>query len=180
MNIYTRRGDDGTSGLIGGRRLPKSDPVFEALGALDELNSSLGVARAQGLSPSVVAVVAEAQAVLLAVGAEIAAPPEDRARYQADLAAETAGLEASIDALTADLPALRRFVLPGGTPAGASLHHARSVCRRAERAVVHWAQDQSVRPETVAYLNRLSDWLFTAARWTNRDQGVGDVEWEPR
>lgn len=180
MKIYTRHGDDGTSGLIGGRRAAKDDAVFAALGDLDELNSSLGVARAQHLPAEVVSVVAEAQALLLSIGAEVASPPEDRQRYQVDLSADTVALEHSIDRMTADLPELTRFVLPGGTPAGAALHHARSVCRRAERSLVHWSLVQSVRPELVAYLNRLSDWLFTAARWTNREQGAADMEWEPR
>ncbi|MBS1709127.1 MAG: cob(I)yrinic acid a,c-diamide adenosyltransferase [Armatimonadetes bacterium] len=180
MKIYTRQGDDGTTGLIGGIRTSKAAAVTQALGDLDELNSVLGLSRAHHLPQPVLTVVAETQAVLLSVGAELAAPEHDRNRYETDLAAETLALEHSIDALDADLPELRRFVLPGGSPAGAALHHGRAVCRRAERSLVNLSGHQSVRPQVVAYINRLSDWLFTAARWTNRDAGLADVEWEPR
>ncbi len=180
MKIYTKRGDDGTSGLIGGRRESKASVTMNALGDLDELNSTVGLARSHRLGQPVVSVLAEAQAVLLSIGAEIAAPESEAARYQIDLERETRAVEASIDALDEDLPALKRFVLPGGSPAGAALHHARSVCRRAERSVVSLAEERSVRPQVLAYLNRLSDWLFTSARWTNREEGFADAEWEPR
>jgi cob(I)alamin adenosyltransferase len=182
MKIYTKTGDDGQTGLFGGERTSKSDARVEAYGSVDETNACLGVARAAGLAPDVDAVLARIQAQLFVLGAELATPPGHRARLRMPLlAAEDAALlEADIDRLEADLPALTSFVLPAGTPAASALHHARTVCRRAERAVVGVALSAALRPELVIYLNRLSDLLFVMARHQNHAAGVPDVAWMPR
>lgn len=175
MRIYTRTGDDGTTGLIGGGRVAKDDPLIAALGALDEANALIGVARATGAGELALPL-AEIQGWLLTLGAELATPPEGTPRALVSAVAVTA-LEEDIDRMTAELPPLRAFILPGGCPTSAALHHARAVVRRAEALVVALSGQRSVRSESSAYLNRLSDWLFTAARLANHRLGVADVEW---
>jgi cob(I)alamin adenosyltransferase len=180
VKIYTRTGDAGETSLFDGTRVPKDDLRVRAYGEVDELNAAIGAAAVHASHPDVRAALAAVGRDLFAVGGQLANPlrrsPKKVARSELP-AARIEQIEASIDALEADLPALKRFILPGGGPAGAALHLARAVCRRAERAVVALAREDGVAPEVLAYLNRLSDWLFTAARVENRRAGIPEVEW---
>ncbi|HKJ93228.1 MAG TPA: cob(I)yrinic acid a,c-diamide adenosyltransferase [Longimicrobiales bacterium] len=178
MKIYTRTGDQGETGLFGGGRVSKAHVRVEAYGAVDEMNALLGWA-ATRLGDAPVERLRAVQADLFAIGAHLATPGAgDRKRPALPpLPAGVEALEAWIDEMDADLPELRSFILPGGSPAAAALHVARTVCRRAERAVVALAAADPVEPGILVYLNRLSDLLFTLAREANRVAGVADVEW---
>jgi len=173
--IYTRTGDDGTTGLGDGTRFAKDDPRVEAFGAIDELNSFLGLLRAQELPPSIQAMLTTVQHELFDLGGELCVP--DRAVLQD---AQVARLEKSLDELNAPLAPLKEFVLPGGTNVAALAHVARAVCRRAERRLATLARQRSVNPVSVRYLNRLSDLLFVLARSLNAQSGLPDVQWEPK
>lgn len=191
--IYTRTGDDGTTGLTGGERRLKHDPRIEALGAVDEANAAIGLARlhtageADGLR-GVDAILARVQNDLFDLGADLSTPQPDA--EDADepeafealriVSAQVSRLEADIDAFNAALAPLRSFVLPGGTPASAALHLARTICRRAERQAFALAahEPDGVSPVLLRYLNRLSDLLFVLARVAN-DHGRRDVLWRP-
>lgn len=179
MRIYTKGGDTGQTGLFGGARVPKSDPRVSAYGEVDELNAVLGVARTLALPESVARRLDAVQHQLFTLGSELATPEPEKARMKLPTTQEAwiAALEQEIDAVDAEVPELRQFILPGGTPAAAQLHLGRTVCRRAERAVVALAQHQSVPAPVVTYLNRLSDYLFMAARLANHRAGVPDVAW---
>ncbi len=179
MKIYTRTGDDGTSGLFGGPRVRKNSPRLEAFGTLDELNALLGVARAQGLSSDFDRLLTRVQNELFDLGAELASPAPAAMGTDTVGPAHVAALEAEIDRYDAQLPPLKTFILPGGTTAAAALHLARTVCRRAERCVLTLADapQEQVSPRVVIYLNRLSDWLFVLARAANAQAGVADVNW---
>ncbi|GAB4128323.1 MAG: cob(I)yrinic acid a,c-diamide adenosyltransferase [Fimbriimonadaceae bacterium] len=177
MRIYTRTGDAGETGLIGGERVRKDAHVIQVVGELDELNACLGVALAAGLPAPVAQVLGEVQSRLFDIGAEIAAPIGHRFYQEADLNGAVEHFEAQMDALEVNLEPLRNFILPGGALSSAHLHHARTVARRAERAMVSLSQDQEVRSIIIRYLNRLSDYLFMAARYANHDQGIDDVPW---
>jgi cob(I)alamin adenosyltransferase len=181
MKIYTRTGDDGTTGLLGRARVPKHDARVEAYGSVDELNAALGAARALDEEAWVGDELDVIQARLFALGAELAAtnsaPLASIQRIGDDDVTE---LENLIDRLEADLPALRNFILPGGSELGAALHLARTVCRRAERRVVTLQAEAAVEPRLVRYLNRLADLLFVMARWCNRRAGVAEQEWKGR
>lgn len=183
MKLYTRRGDRGETDLVGAGRVPKDHPRVDAYGAVDELNAALGAAAAQSGHADVRALVETIQRELFALGAYLATP-EERHRAPAGIRAPdeeaVAALEASIDAFEGELEPLQRFVLPGGTPAAALFHVARTVCRRAERRVVALDRTENLEPTAVRYLNRLSDLLFVLARLENRRAGVRDVEWEGR
>ena len=182
MKIYTKTGDDGETGLFGGERVKKNDARVDAYGSVDETNAVLGVARAAGLSATLDALLERIQAQLFVLGAELATPAAHRPRLKLPLlgSAEVQQLEAAIDRLEADLPALQTFVLPAGSPGASALHHARTVCRRAERAVVGVQESAELRAELIIYLNRLSDLLFVMARHQNQTAGVPDVAWSPR
>lgn len=176
--IYTRTGDAGETGLIGGHRVPKDHPRVEAYGALDELNSALGAVRAVLTDAEVGEVLIRAQHDLFALSAEIAAPGSGPP--VAPVApAQVDALERIIDRLSTGLPPLRAFILPGGNAAGSLLHLARAVARRAERRVVALARAEPLNPEIVRYLNRLSDLLFVLARVVNQRAGAAEVEWHP-
>jgi cob(I)alamin adenosyltransferase len=182
VKIYTKTGDAGETGLFGGPRVRKSDHRVEAYGEVDELNAALGVVRAQVEDPELERHLARIQDELFCVGAELATPHGARAR-SAIPPVEPAWLErleAAIDAWEAELPPLRQFVLPGGTRTAAALHLARCVCRRAERRVVALAAEAEIAPATLAYLNRLSDLLFVAARIANHRAGRAETPWVPR
>ncbi len=181
MKIYTKTGDDGTTGLYGGARIKKASSRVDAYGTVDELNAILGVARALGLSKQAEAVLAEVQVDLFTLGAELATVPgkEEKLPMKLLTMAQSEHLERAIDQAEEGLPALQNFVLPGGSTQAAHLHHARTVCRRAERVVLG-IDDASPRSEIVIYLNRLSDLLFTLARRENHERGVADVPWAPR
>ncbi|HSO41147.1 MAG TPA: cob(I)yrinic acid a,c-diamide adenosyltransferase [Labilithrix sp.] len=181
MTIYTKTGDDGTTGLFGGARVKKASSRVEAYGTVDELNATLGVARATKLDPFAEGVLAQVQVDLFTLGAELACVPGKEEKLSMRLVDEgdAARLEHAIDDAEKELPPLTSFVLPGGSAQAAALHFSRTVCRRAERAVL--AVDDSVpRTEVVIYLNRLSDLLFTLARHANLKANVADVPWAPR
>ena len=178
MKIYTRAGDDGTTGTLGPGRLPKSDARIEAYGSVDELNATLGMARAADTHGWITHELEPVQRQLFQLGAELATTDPamlPSLRRVAD--AEVTALEALIDRLEAELTPLRSFVLPAGGPLAAQLHVARTVCRREERRVVALAGQAPVEPRLTRYLNRLGDLLFVMARWCNQRAGVGDVEW---
>lgn len=186
MKIYTRTGDDGTTGLFGGARVSKGSLRVEAYGTLDEANAVLGRARA-ALEGAQVAqidpVLAACQVDLFTLGAEIATLPghEEKLTRHMKLLSDAAGgrLERAIDAAEVGLAPLTSFVLPGGSRAAAELHVARCVTRRAERLLVELAAEEPVRREIIVYVNRLGDLLFTLARKANHLVGVDDVPWAP-
>jgi len=182
MKIYTRTGDDGTTSLYGGRRLSKGDLRVWAYGTVDEANSVIGVARAQGLPAEVDAVLEGVQRDLFVLGAELASGHNAEAKLNMELIGhdDVEKLEKAIDASEQGLEPLKTFILPGGCVSAALLHVARTTVRRAERELVQLAGESNVRPELVAYANRLSDLLFVLARHTNHAQGTADVPWEPR
>lgn len=178
MKIYTKKGDAGDTGLFGGGRVPKSDPRVAAYGEVDELNAWIGVARAWCQEDEVQEALDEVQRDLFAVGAILATPnPERRKGGKFELPADRVeALERRIDGWQRDLPPLEAFIVPGGGRAGALLHAARTVCRRAERAVVGLEAEDL--PDTLLpYLNRLSDWLFVCARRVNLGEGVAETTW---
>ena len=180
MRIYTKTGDAGETGLFGGGRVPKSDARVAAYGEVDELNALLGVTLAVVGDPDIAELLRVVQPDLFVLGAHLATPATTRGKRPAlpplpeDRVAE---FERRIDAAESELPALDAFVMPGGSPGGAALHHARTVCRRAERAVVGLAAGQSVDPAIIVYLNRLSDLLFMLARLENHRAGRAEHKW---
>ena len=179
VKIYTKTGDSGETSLFDNSRVLKSDARVDAYGEVDELNATLGAARAGGVDDDLAAVLEQIQKDLFAVGARLADPSAriaDRVTKAAVTDADILRLEHTIDRLETELPPLRRFILPGGSPAGAALHLARTVCRRAERRVVGLGGAQ-VEPAVVMYLNRLSDLLFVMARAVNHRTGSSETEW---
>ena len=180
--VTTRTGDDGTTALGGGQRLPKDALRIEAYGTVDELNSAIGVALAADPAPAVATVLARIQNELFHLGSDLCVLEADKASRPVPRIEErhVAALEADVEAMQATLPPLANFVLPGGAPAAAHLHVARTVCRRAERLVVRLAREEAVGPWTVPYLNRLSDLLFVAARAENRAKGREGATWDSR
>ena len=179
--IYTRTGDAGTSALGTGERRSKADLRFAAIGTVDEANAAVGLARlhTRAAPADIDAMLARIQNDLFDLGADLAAPesPTGRPRLRTS-AAQVARLEAEIDALNAGLAPLTSFVLPGGSAASAALHLCRTVVRRAERLMVELASRETVTAEALRYVNRLSDFLFVAARYLN-DRGAADVLWVP-
>lgn len=179
MKIYTRTGDGGQTGLFDGTRVPKSDPRVSAYGEVDELNAWLGLVAAQSDDDQLRGMLEQMQRDLFALGARLADPSHriaSRVTKAAVTAEDIARLEQWIDTLESELPPLRRFILAGGSPAGAALHVARTVCRRAERTMVSLG-DEAFEPELLIYVNRLSDLLFVMARAANRRAGVPELEW---
>ena len=171
--IYTRTGDDGTTGLGDGERVDKDDPRIEAIGAVDELNSTIGLLLSGDVPGSMRLTLTDIQHRLFDIGGELSMPGHNT--LQPD---RVEALEQTLDALNSDLPALKEFILPGGTPAAATCHLARAICRRAERRVRRLARTAAVNPATLKYLNRLSDLLFVMARQLNKQAGHSDVFWE--
>jgi len=183
--IYTRTGDDGTTGLGAGNRRPKFDLRIEAIGTVDEANAAIGLARVHtgDAFPEIDAVLGRIQNDLFDLGADLATPEADRKLNHEPLriaASQVARLEGEMDRLNENLQPLRSFVLPGGSPAAAALHLARTVARRAERVMVELSRKpgEHVNLEALKYVNRLSDFLFVAARTVN-DNGKADVLWVP-
>jgi cob(I)alamin adenosyltransferase len=186
--VYTRQGDTGETALVGGQRVPKDGTRIEAYGTVDELNSFLGAARAT-VTPLAVeeprlavlaAILLRVQHELFNLGSILATIPEDiHPRQPRVTDAEIAQLEAEMDLMNEDMPALRSFVLPGASGLDAELHIGRTVCRRAERIVVALSRAESVPPETIRYLNRLSDALFVWSRWAGHISGAHETLWEP-
>ena len=183
--IYTRTGDDGTTGLGSGQRRPKYDPRVSAYGTVDEANAAIGLARTQLLAthPEVDAILARVQNDLFDLGADLATPDTgEKLPYEPlrIVAAQVKRIESEIDGLNRGLETLRSFVLPGGSPGAAALHVARTVARRAERLIVELShqEGEKVSAEAIQYINRVSDLLFVAARVVN-DNGKADVLWVP-
>lgn len=181
MRIYTKTGDDGTTGLFGGGRVPKDDPRVEAYGDVDELNAYLGFARAIEQMPRLDEVILPIQRDLFGIGALLATPDHAKMRDQLAKARiddkRIEALERAIDDAESEVEPLRAFIVPGGTPKAAALHVARTICRRAERRVVALQAVVDIPPLVVIYLNRLSDLLFVLARVATRRANAGEVTW---
>lgn len=183
MKLYTRRGDGGQTDLFGGARVSKDDARVEAYGAVDELNSVVGLAAAASGHDDLKQACRRIQGELFDLGAHLATPDAGHRKKHsvpAPSEADVTELEACIDRLEAELEPLATFVLPGGTLAAAAFHQARTVCRRAERATVALSHDADVDPLALRYLNRLSDLLFVVARVENRRADQPDVPWSGR
>ncbi len=180
--IYTKTGDDGTTGLGGGQRVPKDALRIETFGTVDELNAQIGVALAGGLEPTIAAELTRVQHELFHLGSDLCILEEDKAKMPVPRieGPHVAALEASMDRMTAVLGPLTNFILPGGSTGAAQLHVARTVCRRVERLAVALAREEQIGAHVVAYLNRLSDTLFVMSRWENRHRGVPDITWNSR
>ena len=181
VKIYTKTGDDGTTGLFGGGRVKKASARVDAYGTVDELNAVVGMARTTGLEAETDAVLEHVQVDLFTLGAELACVPGREGKLSMHLidGEDAARLERAVDAAETHLAPLTNFVLPGGTAQAAHLHFARTVCRRAERLVLA-LDDAPARGDIVIYLNRLSDLLFVLARRANVEAKVPDVLWAPR
>lgn len=179
MKIYTKTGDHGETGLFDGTRVSKADARVDAYGEVDEVNSAIGLARAHCADAGIAAVLVALQRDLHAVGAVLADPRHQiagRVTKAAMTDADARRLEETIDRFEGELPPLRRFILPGGTPVAAALHLARTICRRAERRIVALDLEPADEP-VLAYMNRLSDLLFVLARAVNHRAGVAETEW---
>ena len=181
MKIYTKTGDAGQTGLFGGGRASKDDPRVEAYGDVDELNAVLGFARAAEMMPRIDEVLVPIQRDLFSIGALLSTPDlkkmhDHLAKAQVD-EGRIQELERAIDACDKELEPLKAFIVPGGTPKAAALHVARTVCRRAERRVIHLQREVEIPQIVIVYLNRLSDLLFTLARVANTRAGAGEVTW---
>jgi cob(I)alamin adenosyltransferase len=172
--IYTRTGDDGTTDLIGRQRVPKDSPLIEAIGTLDELNAHLGIVRSYPLPDQVDSVLQVVQEQLFLIGAEIATPAETENRTATIGEEAVRNLEGLIDSYESSLTPLKKFILPGGAPAGAHLHLARAVTRRIERQCVALFRSGRVNPEILRFLNRLSDLCFVLARYVNCRQSISE------
>jgi cob(I)alamin adenosyltransferase len=186
--IYTKGGDKGETALAGGQRVPKDSLRIEAYGTVDELNAFIGLASVTcgeetanaGLLGKLGHILRRIQHELFNLGSQLSTFPKDLHPKQAHItSAEIEQLEREIDAMNAELPSLRSFVLPGGTRLNAELHAARTICRRAERLTVALARVEDTPPEVIRYLNRLSDALFVWSRWASHVMGVQEVLWEP-
>jgi len=183
MKIYTKRGDTGETDLLGGPRVAKDHARVEAYGAVDELNAVLGVCAAQTRQADFQQLLAKLQGWMFDLGAYLASPDaarREKGRVPEPREADVTALEKAIDGFEAELAPLRRFILPGGTPAAASFHVARTVCRRAERCAVALHHEEPLEGAALRLLNRFSDLLFVMARVENRRAGVADVEWPGR
>lgn len=180
--VYTRTGDDGSTGLGTGARVPKTDLRIAAYGAVDELNSHVGTILALPVADAIRDPLRRIQNELFHVGADLCVPDADKARCPTPTVDDrhVAALEQLMDQLSERLEPLQNFVLPGGTPAAAALHIARAVCRRAERDLLALAARETVSPVVVHYLNRLSDTLFVMARYDNKVAGVPEPIWDSR
>jgi cob(I)alamin adenosyltransferase len=179
VKIYTRTGDRGETGLFDGTRVRKSDPRIGAYGEVDELGAWIGFAAAAGIDDQIAGMLQQIQRDLFAVGARLADPSHriaQRVTKAAITPADVSRLEEWIDLLESGLPSLRRFILAGGATSGAALHVCRTVCRRAERAIVA-LEPHDFEPEVLIYINRLSDLLFVMARSVNRRAGAAEIEW---
>ncbi|MSR73990.1 MAG: cob(I)yrinic acid a,c-diamide adenosyltransferase [Planctomycetes bacterium] len=183
MSIATRTGDDGNTGLFGGRRVAKDDLRIEAYGSVDELNACIGDVRALRPDADTDALLERIQSELFALGAELATPRENNpaaARVQPFSNANLDALDADLRRIEDSLPCLTNFILPGGSALAARLHFARTICRRVERNVVTLARSERIAATVVRYLNRLSDFLFLLARHANVSSGVAEITWRQR
>lgn len=179
MKVYTKRGDKGNTSLFGGTRVGKSSPRIKAYGTVDELNSLIGVAASHGVTDHGEQLIKKVQEDLFVLGSDLATPPDYKERI--DRLGEDAVdfLEKAIDEMEEELDPLKNFILPGGSKQGATLHYARTVCRRAERSVVACAEKEDISEIPVKYLNRLSDFLFVLGRYENKQAGISEDVWKP-
>jgi cob(I)alamin adenosyltransferase len=181
MKIYTKKGDTGTTGLIGGTRVSKSSLRIESYGTIDELNSYIGVVRDQSIYQKYSTQLIEIQDRLFTIGSSLASDPEKSNMKIPDLhESDIQLLESWMDEMDAGLPEMRFFVLPGGHPAVSFCHVARCVCRRAERIIVDLSQNEFVAPLVISYMNRLSDYLFVLSRQLAKDTNAQEQPWKPR
>lgn len=180
FRIYTKTGDKGDTSLFGGKRLPKSHLRIETYGTVDELNSFIGVVRDSTGDEGIRAMLKDIQDRLFTLGANLASDPEKPLATPDILDSDIEALEKAIDTMTADLPPLKNFILPGGHTTVSFCHVARCVCRRAERLAVALMHEEPVDEQIIRYLNRLSDYLFVLARQLSQNLGVEEVIWQPR
>jgi len=181
MKIYTKKGDAGTTGLIGGTRLPKHHIRIESYGTVDELNSHIGMLRDIVTDAAITPVLLEIQDRLFTIGSQLAADPvKSKMELPQLFEADITYLEKAIDQMDEGLPPMKFFVLPGGHPTVSHCHIARCVCRRAERLVTHLSENEPVNPMIMAYMNRLSDYLFMLSRKLSHDLGAEESPWKPR
>lgn len=181
FRIYTKTGDDGTTGLYGGTRISKDDIRIETYGTIDELNSYIGLIRDQEINEAYKAVLFEIQDRLFTIGAILAMDPAKKNLSVPELVeTDVHLLESAIDQMDEQLPEMKSFVLPGGHTSVSYIHIARCVCRRAERLAVHLHRNSSIEPLIIRYLNRLSDYLFTLARMVAKDLNAIETPWKPR
>ncbi len=182
MKIYTRTGDKGETGLLGGTRVPKNDPRIEAYGTIDELNSHMGMLRDLA-APHHAALITRIQSTLFAIGSRLASnSAEEAAKFHVPHVTDRdiLELENTMDSMDAELEPMRNFILPGGHPAISQAHICRTVCRRAERRIVELSAQTALSEEMIRYMNRLSDLLFVMARHLGLSHGVKDIPWKPR
>ncbi|GAA0876761.1 cob(I)yrinic acid a,c-diamide adenosyltransferase [Wandonia haliotis] len=180
MKVYTRKGDKGETSLIGGRRVPKYALRIETYGTVDELNSHIGLIRDQDLNDDHVTVLLEIQDRLFTIGAILASDPSSKMKIPELHDADIAYLEESIDKMDAELEPMRSFVLPGGNTTVSFCHIARCVCRRSERLVIELSHSEEIDEKVIAYLNRLSDYLFVLSRKLTSETGATEIPWTPR
>lgn len=178
MKIYTKTGDNGETGLFGGRRVSKDSLRIEAYGTIDEANSFIGLAAAFGASDKTKEITGWMQDLLFVAGAELASPDADSSKVPHIREDDIRKAESYIDELSSGLGELKNFILPGGTKAASALHLARAICRRAERQIVALRKGEKVSPDLLIFVNRLSDLLFVLARFENASAGVKDVDWK--
>lgn len=179
MKIYTKSGDKGDTSLFGGQRVPKDALRIEAYGTVDELNSVLGIVRADGVGGRLDEILGTLQDELFVLGADLATPRSLQRKTLKRIGKKEAEfIEATIDALEKQLKPLKSFILPGGSPVAARLHFARTVCRRAERVVVRLSRNEDIGDDCMIFLNRLSDLLFVLARFANHSANVSEVKWK--
>ncbi|MGN8224803.1 cob(I)yrinic acid a,c-diamide adenosyltransferase [Gracilimonas sp. BCB1] len=179
MKIYTKKGDSGNTSLFGGQRVSKSSKRIDAYGTVDELNSILGMAAAHGLSEKGAELIKTVQQQLFVLGADLATPQSKEVRIERIGHSEVEFLEKAIDEMEETLEPLKNFILPGGAEAGAALHFARTVCRRAERITVECRHEEEISEVAIMYINRLSDFLFVLARFENKEAGTEEKTWIP-
>lgn len=179
MKIYTKKGDSGNTSLFGGSRVSKSSARIEAYGTVDELNSVIGLAASYSLSPEGTVWTKRIQEYLFVLGADLATPPSSKTRINRIQEDDVTSLENGIDELEEELEPLKNFILPGGDQPGATLHVARTVCRRAERAAVSCSESEEISETSLKFLNRLSDFLFVLARYENKYSGTTEESWKP-
>ncbi|MGM0588325.1 MAG: cob(I)yrinic acid a,c-diamide adenosyltransferase [Bacteroidota bacterium] len=180
MKIYTKTGDSGETSLFGGGRVYKSHLRIQSYGTVDELNSLIGLSRSEELQSETESVLEELQTDLFVLGADLATPADSKAQTQRIQAEDVEKLEQWIDRFDDEIPPLKHFILPGGTPGASHLHVARTVCRRAERYCVEAKQQgEDISGEAIKFLNRLSDFLFVLARYENLANGIDEKQWKP-
>ncbi|MEZ4720441.1 MAG: cob(I)yrinic acid a,c-diamide adenosyltransferase [Flavobacteriales bacterium] len=181
MKIYTRKGDDGTTGLLGGTRLPKDDLRIESYGTVDELNSFIGMLRDHVVSAAIDSELIQIQEELFTIGSHLAADPEKNKMQLPEIEENwILRMENSMDEMDRHLPEMKFFVLPGGHPAVSAAHVCRSVCRRAERRCIALASESEVDDKVIKYLNRLSDYFFVLSRQLTVDFGAEEIPWNPK